>query len=139
MRADWRPRLWLRGTFEQLRLRSFLEGRTVQPKPLPSKATGEHLVASLAYDWPQAVQGLDDDNLTEWGVSLYEAMEVARENLEEAAVGYGKIGDGFYSFMSGDTYDASRITLVERTQGLEVKGKLIAMVPSRDSLFVTGS
>jgi len=41
--------------------------------------------------------------------------------------------------MSGDTYDASRITLVDRAQGLEVNGKLVAMVPSRDSLFVTGS
>ncbi len=59
--------------------------------------------------------------------------------MQEATVSYSKIGDGFCSFISGDTYDGSRLTLVERTQGLEVKGKLIAMVPSRDSLFVTGS
>jgi len=106
-RADLRPRLWLRASFEQMRLRGFLEGGTDQPKALPSEAIGEHLVASPAYDWPQAVQGIDDDNLTEWGVSFYEAMEVARENLLEATVSYGKIGDRFYSFMSGDTYGES--------------------------------
>jgi len=99
-RADLRPRIWLRGTFEQLRLRSFLEGGTVQLKPFPSEAIGEHLIATLVCDWPEAVQSIDNDNLTEWGASFYEAMEVARGNLEEATVSYGKIGDGFYSFMS---------------------------------------
>jgi hypothetical protein len=138
-RADLRPRLWLRATFEQTRLPSLLEGAPVSPQAPPYEAIGDHLFATLAYDWPEAVQTIDDDNLTEWGVSFYEAMEVARRNLEEATVSYGRIGDGFYSLMSGDTYDASRLTLVERAQGLEVNGKLVALVPSRDSLFVTGS
>jgi hypothetical protein len=139
VRADLRPRLWPRASFEQVRLKNILEGGPVPPKPLPSESIGEHLLLSLAYDWPQAVQSLDDDNLTDWGVTFYEAMEIARQNLQESTEAYGKIGDGFYSFMSGDTYDASRITLVERAQDFEVSGKLVAMAPSRDSLFVTGS
>ncbi len=138
-RADLRPRLWLRAAFEQMLLNAAIEGASVAPKAPPCEALGEHLIATLVYDWPEAVQSIDNDNLTAWGVSFYEAMEVACENLEEATVSYGKIGDGFYSFMSGDTYDASRITLVDRTQNLEVNGKLVALVPSRDSLFVTGS
>jgi len=139
VRADLRPRLWLRASLEQVRLMNILEGNPVQPKPLLSESIGEHLILSLAYDWPDAVQSLYDDDLNEWGVTFYEAMEVARQNLQGATVGYGKIGDGSYSFMSADTYAASRITLVERTEGLEVSGKLVAMVPNRDSLFVTGS
>jgi hypothetical protein len=139
VRADSRPRLWPRATFEQVRLKNILEGGQVPPKALPSESIGEHLLLSLAYDWPQAVQSLDDANLTDWGVTFYEAMEVARQNLQESTVAYGKMGAGFYSFMSGDTYDASRITLIQRTEGLEVNGKLVAMVPNRDSLFVTGS
>jgi hypothetical protein len=139
VRADLRPRLWPRASFEQVRLKNILEGGPVPPKPLPSESIGEHLLLSLAYDWPQAVQSLDDDNLTDWGVTFYEAMEVARQNLQESTVAYGKIGDGFYSFMSGDTYDASRIKLIERTDVLDVNGRLVAMVPNRDSLFVTGS
>jgi hypothetical protein len=137
--ADLRPRLWPGASFEQVCLKNILGGGPVQPKPLLSESIGEHLLLSLAYDRPQAVQSLDDDNLTDWGVTFYEAMEVARQNLQESTVAYGKIGDGFYSFISGDTYDASRITLVQRTEGLEVNGKVVAMVPNRDSLFVTGS
>jgi hypothetical protein len=44
-----------------------------------------------------------------------------------------------YTLISGDSYGASRVTLVERIQAFEVNGKLVAMVPSRDTLFVTGS
>ncbi|MGO9919413.1 MAG: hypothetical protein ACLQIB_32530 [Isosphaeraceae bacterium] len=138
-RADLRPRLWLRAAFEQMRLNAAIEGASVAPKAPPFEALGKHLIATLVYNWPEVVQSIDNENVTEWGVSFYEAMEVARENLEEATVSYGKIGDGFYSFMSGDRYDASRPTLVERAQGLEVNGKLVALVPSRDPLFVTGS
>ena len=124
VRADLRPRLWPRASFEQVRSKNILEGGPVPQKPLPSESIGEHLLLSLAYDWPQAVQSLDDDNLTDWGVTFYEAMEIARQNLQESTEAYGKIGDGFYSFMSGDTYDASRITLVERAQDFEVSGKV---------------
>jgi hypothetical protein len=37
---------------------------------LPSESIGEHLLLSLVYDWPEAVQSLGDENLTEWGVSF---------------------------------------------------------------------
>ncbi len=85
------------------------------------------------------MQVIGDENLIEWGVSFYEAMEIARQNLEEATVSYSKIGDGLYSFISGDRYDASRITLLERSRQLEVNGKPVAMVSNRDELLVTGS
>jgi hypothetical protein len=138
-RADLRPRLWLRAVFEQLRLKSMTESPSVAPKLPPWEGIGEHLVATLAYDWPQSVQVINDDDVAKWGVSFYEAMEVARENLQESTVAYAKIGDGLYSFVSGDSYDASRITLVHRAEGLEVKGSLVAMVPNRDLLLITGS
>jgi hypothetical protein len=125
--------------FEQLRLKSIVEGGSVTPKAPPFEAIGEHLVATLAYAWPQSVQVIGDEDLSKWGVSFYEAMEVARENLQESTVAYAKIGDGLYSFMSGDSYDASRITLVHEAKGLEVKGSLVAMVPNRDLLLITGS
>ncbi len=138
-RADLRPRLWLRAAFEQMRLNAVIEGASVAPTAPPCEAIGEHLIATLVYDWPEAVQVIGDENLIEWGVSVYEAMEIARGNLEEATDGYVKIGDGLYSFISGDSYDASRITLLERSRQLEVSGKPVAMVPNRDELLVTGS
>ena len=52
---------------------------------------------------------------------------------------YGRIGENLYCFTSGDSYDASRLTLIDRILGLEIAGKPVAMVPTREQLFVTGS
>jgi hypothetical protein len=129
VRADLRPRLWLRASFEQMRIRSLLESAEPKPLDLPAEPIGEHLLLSLAYDWPHAVQS----------ISFYEAMEFARDQLRDSTVSYAKMSEGLYSFMSGDTYDASRIALIDRIESFEVKGKPVAIVPSRDALFVTGS
>jgi hypothetical protein len=138
-RADLRPRLWLRSAFELIRLNGLIEGGPVAPKMPPYESVGEHLIVTLVYDWPEAVQVLRDEDLTEWGVTFYEAMEVARKSLDESTVSCTKIGDGFYSFISGDNYDACRITLLDRIRDLEVSGKQVAMAPNRETLFVTGS
>jgi uncharacterized protein YtpQ (UPF0354 family) len=138
-RADLRPRLWLRASFEQMRLQDLRERAVDGPDLIPWEHIGEHLLATLAYDWPDSVMAISGDDLKDWEVTFYEAMEVARRNLEEATVSCAKIGDGVYAIGSGDTYDASRITLVERIQSLEVSGKHVVLVPSRDSLFITGS
>jgi hypothetical protein len=138
-RADLRPRLWLRSAFEQIRLNGLIQSDPVAPTSPLCESVGEHLIVTLAYDWPEAVQVLRDEDLTEWGVTFSEAMEVARENLDESTVSCTKIGDGLYSFISGDSYDASRITLFDRIRELEVSGKRVAMAPNREALFVTGS
>jgi hypothetical protein len=137
-RSDLRPRLWSRASFEQMRLRYRHDGeRSIVDLPL--EPIGEHLLNSLAYDWPQSVQTINGERLAAWDVTLYEAMEVARQNLAEATLGYVQIGDNLYSFTSGDTYDASRLTLIDRIQDLEVVGRTVAMVPNRHSLFISGS
>ena len=121
-----------------MRLRSVLDGEG-DKMDLPLEPIGEHLFASLVYDWPQSVQTINTDNLEGWDISLYEAMEAARQNLAESTLGYAQIGENLYAFTSGDTYDASRLMLVNRIRDLEVAGKTVAMVPNRDSLLITGS
>ena len=135
-RPDLRARLWPLAALEKQRLRGLL-GEPGGPD-LPAEPVGEHLVATLAYDWPEAVQSLAADNLERWGVTYYEAMEDARRNLHESTLGYAAIGDGFFSFLSGDTYDATRLLLVDRVRTLEVRGRHVAMVPNRDALLITG-
>ncbi len=137
-RPDLRPRLWSRASFEQMRLRNLLDSERGMPD-IPLEPIGEHLLASLAYDWPQSVQTINAENLSGWDVTLYEAMEVARQNLAESTLGYAQIGENLYAFTSGDTYDASRLTLIDRIRDLEVAGRTVAMVPNRNSLLITGS
>jgi hypothetical protein len=139
VRADLRPRLWLRSAFEQIRLNGLIEGGPIAPKVPATASVGEHLIVTIVYDWPEAVQVLRDEDLTEWGVTFYDAMEVARDHLEESTASCAKIGDGLCSFISGDTYDACRITLLDRIRDLEVSGKQVAMAPNREALFVTSS
>jgi hypothetical protein len=136
---DLRPRIWPRAALEKERLRGRLGGKEAGLADLPSEPIGEHLLACLAYDWPESVQSITSDNLDGWGVTVYEAMEVARGNLEQATTMYSRLGENLYCFTSGDSYDASRLTLVDRIQDLELAGKPVAMVPTREQLYITGS
>lgn len=137
---DLRPRIWPRAAIEQERLRGLVDGKDgARLADIPSEPIGEHLLACLAYDWPESVQSITTENLEGWGVTIYEAMEVARRNLEEATPTYSRIGENLYCFTSGDSYDASRLTLVDRIQELELAGKPVAIAPTRDHLYITGS
>lgn len=136
---DLRPRIWPRAAVEQERLRDQLGDQGAGLSDLPHSPIGEHLLACLAYDWPESVQSITAANLAGWDVTIYEAMEVARRNLDEATTMYGRIGDHLYCFTSGDSYDAARLTLIDRIQALEVAGRPVAMVPTREHLYVTGS
>src|SRR4029079_16247067 len=80
---DLRPRIWARATLEQERLRGLISGRQGSLAALPGQAFGEHLQCLLAYDWPESVQTVSADNLARWGVTVFEAMEVARRNIVE--------------------------------------------------------
>ncbi len=136
-RPDLRPKLWSRAALEKQRLRGRLgEAEGVDPPCIP---IGEHLLAFLAYDWPESVQSLSSDALSRWGVTLYEAMEAARQNLEESTSAYARIGERLYAFLSGDNYDAARLLLIPGMDGLEFAGRPVAMVPNRDALLVAGS
>jgi hypothetical protein len=96
------------------------------------------LIASIVYDQPDSMRSLGEDDLQNWGISYYEALEIARENLEGVGTSYGKIGDGLYAFL-GDNYHSSRLLLPNLISTLTVKGEPVALVPNRDTLLVTGT
>lgn len=136
-RPDLRPKIWPRAALERARLGGLLGEPAGDPEQ-PAVPVGEHLVVTPAYDWPDSIQSIPASTLRDWGVSLYEVLEAARANLEETTVGYAQIGDGLDSFLSGDTYDACRLLLVDRIRALEVAGRHVAMAPNRDTLLITG-
>lgn len=108
---------------------------------LPHQVLGEHLGVGLVYDLPQAMRSISQDNLDEWGVSFYEAMEAAHHNLtqlEHAFIG-PKEGEGVYLAAARDGYDSSRLILLDLIRRLRVAGDFVAMVPNPDTLIVTGS
>jgi hypothetical protein len=136
-RPDLRVKIWSRAGVEAQRLKAQLDGmgKDLEISGVP---LGEHLIASLAYAWPESTQSIPPETLQGWGVTLYEAMEAGKHNLAETMLGYSKIGDNLVAFVSGDSYDACRILLVEKIRDMGLSGRPVAMVPNRDSVYITG-
>jgi uncharacterized protein YtpQ (UPF0354 family) len=135
--CDLRPMVRTRSYFDLIRLQQRSEGNDAPD--IPYEPVGDHLAASLVYDLPEAMRTISQDSLEDWGVSYYEAMEVARRNLEELEFKFAGLADRVYASVTGDNYDASRILLTELIRRLPVQGEHIAVVPNRDSLLVTGA
>ena len=134
---DIRPRLWTRATFEQLQLRRRIEKGP--PVNWPLEPIGDHLYLSLVYDLPESVRSLSQDDLEQWGVTYWEAREVAIRNLQECKFAYASVGGELYASNTGDSYDATRLILTELFEEFEVNGQTIAMVPNRDTLLISGT
>jgi hypothetical protein len=137
-KPDILPAVRNRTTMEMLSLEQRAHGRPALPD-LPSFGVGDHLLAMPVYDLPAATQTLTRQQLDDWGVSVYEAMEVAKQNLAAIEMSVAASGDGFYAVMTGDSYDSSRLLLMGLVDQLEFHGDPIAMVPHRDVLLMTGS
>ncbi len=130
-----RPKIWMRWSMEGIRLQSLIEDRPEFDTAM--YPIGEHLCLTLVYDMPQAMQSLPPQMLDTWGVTFYEALETAKENLAEAPMKFATVGDNQVLLaVTGDNYDATRLLLIDRLDELPIKGDLIAMVPNRDSLFI---
>ncbi len=134
---DLRPRLWTRSTFEHLRYQSILNDEAGLDWPLED--VGEHLQLSLVYDLPESVRSISMEDLNRWEKTYWEARERAVENLAEVEVVYARLGDDLYVTDTGDTYDGTRLIMLDFIRELEVPGRPLAMVPNRDTLIVTGT
>lgn len=136
-RPNLRPKIWLRASMVNIDLRLRLAGKDAFESPY--YPLGEHLVSTIVYDMPTAMRSLSQSDFEKWGVTYYEAMEAAIQNLMETSIAYSKIGDRFHSAISGDNYDSSRLLLKDQITSWDVLGDHVAMVPQRDALYVTGS
>ena len=108
---------------------------------VPQQPIAEDLAISLVYDFRDAMRVIGSKDLERWNVTLYEALEVARENLQKLPFQFmgPKDGEGVYLSATHDNYDASRLLLLDVIRQFRVKGDYVAMVPNRDTLIVTGS
>lgn len=134
-RQNLMPKLWMRSSFAHQALMCRLEG--TEPPDLNATPVGEHLLSTIVYDLPNSMQTIPARQFEKWDISGYEAWEIAIENLSERTRAMAKIGDHLVSAVSGDNYDANRLFLVDRLRELGMDGHLVAMVPNRDTLYVT--
>lgn len=124
--------------FEFLRLRSDAGGRPVPS--WPHRPFADHLALALVYDTPDAIVMVNDDHLAHWGVSFDAAQAAARATLRRRSPGRFKSPlPGLFVSPWQDNHDASRLLLPDLLCEYEVKGDLVAMIPNRDALILTGS
>ena len=132
-----RPKIWNRSTFAMMELERQIEkGRDFD---IPLYPLGSHLYSSLVLDTEHAMRSISNEQLEEWGVSYYEAMEIACRNLDETTTAFAQIGPHFHSSVTGDNYDSGRVLLLDRIKSFEVEGDHIAVVPQRDAMYVADS
>jgi uncharacterized protein YtpQ (UPF0354 family) len=134
---DLLPVVRSRSYYDLTELRLRLSGGEL--KSLPYEILADHLAVGLVFDLPESMRSIPNEDLDRWQVSLYDALEKARQNLMEREHKVMQIGDGLYSSAAGDSYDASRMILLDLVRKLSVKGDFVAMVPNRDTLLITGS
>jgi hypothetical protein len=139
VKPDLLPIVRSRSHFELNQLRSLVESGT--PISWPYVPLGEHFGVALVYDLPDAMRSIPQANLDAWGLTLYEALEIACQNLATLPAKFigPETGDGVYLSATGDNYDASRILSPELISQFQVAGDPVAMIPNRDNLIVAGS
>lgn len=137
-RPHLRPKVWPRAGLAMSRIQSQIDGGT-KGIDIPEYEVGSHLIASLVYDLPLSMRSLSGTDLEKWGITYYEALEIARDNLLETVGKFGQVSEGCYVSMTGDSYDASRLLVPSVIERFEVKGDPVAMIPNRDTLLITGT
>jgi hypothetical protein len=139
VKPDLLPIVRSRAHFELNQLRSMVESGT--PLSWPYVPLGEHFGVALVYDLPDAMRSIPQANLDAWGLTLYEVLEVARENLATLPAKFigPHSGEGVYLSATGDNYDASRILAPDLIGQFQLKGDPVAMIANRDNLIVAGA
>jgi hypothetical protein len=130
------PVLWRRSTYGC----DLLEQQGGGQRADPRRVFAEHLVVGAAFDWPDGIAYLNEEQFSSWGITLDDALDVAFANLQNLSRdGLVESAPGFWVSPWNDSYDSARILLRDVIERCKVKGLHVAMCPNRSSLIVTGS
>lgn len=117
-----------------------------------SAASGKHMISQpfagdadidlgVVYDQPAAVATISSSFLTTWNTDEAALFQMGLANLAKppSKLPWKNTGVGVYESPWKDSYDASRIAVPALFASLSVDGDVVAMIPDRDHLLITGS
>lgn len=103
------------------------------------RALGKDCVTLLAIDNPESTSTLTKGPEERWGISMDEALAIARDNLRGATPqAFEEVFTGLYIGRWSDGYDISRALLPDVLQRAPIKGQPVFMIPTNDVLLVAG-
>lgn len=124
--------------YEALELEMTADG--TGPLTIPTRSVTQRLCTGLVYDWPDSMCSIDQACLDRWGVTFDEAYEDACDNLDtRTTTPLQPIADGLYLSNWQDNYDTARLLLPTVYRDCAIRGDVLAFVPNRDCLLITGS
>jgi uncharacterized protein YtpQ (UPF0354 family) len=141
----------LRSAQQHVFARSRLASQRFTSEGLPP-TTGKHMISQpfvgdadidlgIVYDQPTAVSTINSDFLSTWKTDEASLFQIGLANLAKPTPNppWKNDGTGVYESPWKDTYDASRIAVPSLFAGLSIDGDVVAMIPDRDHLLITGS
>jgi uncharacterized protein YtpQ (UPF0354 family) len=137
VKPDLLPTVRNRSMIEVMRLDAQTAGK--EPMEMLWAPLTDELVICLVYDLPTSLRFVVPQDLEKWGVTLYEALEVAEQNLAQREFPMMALDDRVYVIETGDAYDGTRLLLKDGLRKLRLNGQLIALPVTRDCLLITGS
>jgi|AGTN01.1.fsa_nt_gi Protein of unknown function (DUF1444). len=121
-------------------MRSYISFQKANAPELIFFPYADVLSVGLVFDNGEECHYLKDVELDQLGVSVDEAIDIAVGNLHQISPGqFRTVQAGFYTSPWKDSYDGARLLLTDMFSNLDVDGEVVALTPTPDSLFVTGS
>jgi len=111
------------------------------PRGFPMNIIGEHYFCLPAIDHESHMSYVNSVVAEKWNTTFDELFRIAMENLRDISDEiFVEIADGIYASAWHDSYDASRILLLDKVRKeCKVKGQHIAFLPNREYVFITGT
>ncbi len=124
---------------EQIRLGEIAQKGWEAPNTFQYRQLTEECVELIAIDHPEHTMTKTDGPAADWGVSLHEALDIARRNLrEQEQVPFEPIAPGLFRANWQDCYDSSRALLPELVNRVPVSGRPVFLLATRDLMMVAG-
>lgn len=126
--------------FAWVKLTAKLSGDDTPPGMPCLRAFPADLSIALVLDSEHATTSVGENSLIAWGIDEESAFSRALANLRERTSDDGMQRQGGIWVSSWrDVFDASRLLLTDMIHRLPVRGEPVAVIPSRNHLFLTGS
>jgi len=114
-------------------------GSAAKPHTVAHVMLGDSAAIGIAIDSPDAMAIATDQDLAEWKLTADQALAIATENLRATGAHLEQLEPGVWGATAHDSYDASRLLLVDEIKKLGLPGGAVALIPNRETLLLAGA
>jgi hypothetical protein len=126
--------------FEAARLQCLVRGQDPMDWEVATQELTERLSVCLMLDLDTSLRAVSSQDLARWEITFEEALRQGLYNLaERTRTRWTSPCPGVYVSAWNDDHDVSRLLLDKVFRGLDVRGDIVAIVPDRNRLIVTGT